>query len=287
VLRELGFSQLLMDATVSYDYDAASERLDAEMEFSVHQVEKVEASVSLSDVPPDAMQGGTATIPGLAAMDVRVRIEPEFARRYLSACAARRDQTAETYRDSLVAETLTVLSRAGMQLGPGLSRAVREFHDSWGEFHISARPAKPVNLMGLMFTAPDSWQEQLGVQVALNKRQVLDLSFEFRPPDADELAVMLGKQPPADTTPRKPQPRYHYVYKTTPLGALDQHIGNEVRLYLRDDQPMRSGTLVAITGGELRVEQRLHGGKITAHVSLDDVVRAETRSVEQLPTAKR
>lgn len=282
LLRELGFSELLMDATLSYDFDPRAERLDAQLEFAVQQIEKVEASLTLADVPADALQGGAAAIPSLAGMDMRVRVEPEFARRYLAACAARRDQSPEQYRDTLVAETLAALSRAGLQLGPGLAQAVREFHQTWGEFQVTANPERPVNLMGLLFSSPDNWQQQLGVQVALNRRQLLDLSFEFRPPDAEELAVMLGQEPPP-SKPRKPQPRYRYVYQATPLAALEQHIGNEVRLYLRDDQPMRAGTLTAIAGGELRVEQRLHGGKITAHVALEDVARAETRRVEQVP----
>jgi hypothetical protein len=285
LLRELGFSELLMDATLSYVYDPGSERLDADMQFSVDQMQKLQASVSLTGVPADAMQGGMATIPSLAGMDVRVRIEPEFARRYVGACAAQRDQSLDDYREALINQTLADLSRAGMQLGAGLTQAVRDFHQTWGEFQVSANPEQPVNLMGLLFSSPDNWQQQLGIEVALNQRPLMDLSFKFRPPDAEELAVMLGQEPPP-SAPRKPQPRYHYVYKPTPLSALDGHIGNEVRLYLRDDQPMRAGILVGIAGGELRVEQRLHGGKITAHVAIDDVARAETRHVEQITADK-
>ena len=67
------------------------------------------------------------------------------------------------------------------------------------------------------------------------------------------------------------------------MAGLGEQIGAEVRLYLRNDQPVRSGILVGLSGGEARVEQRLQGGKITAHVPLEEILRVEVQQVEQIP----
>ena len=66
------------------------------------------------------------------------------------------------------------------------------------------------------------------------------------------------------------------VYQSVAPGSLGQHIYREVRLQLRN-QPERSGILVAVTNGQASVEQRINGGKFTAHVPLKDIVAATAR----------
>lgn len=285
LLRELGLQALRMDAVMAYDFDAIERRLDAQLELDVHQIERVQAELQLADVSPAAITDGIAAgpnaIPTLAAMSVDVRVEPEFGRRYLAACAARRGQTPEDFRQALVADTLANLSRSGLQLGPGLSQALQTFHRDWGDLRVSAQPAAPLNLMALMFTPPDDWQRQLGVRVSVNRVPVQDLSFALRPPNAHDLAVMMGQEPPPPAA--APQDRYRYVYRDVPVSRLAEHVGAEVRLHLRDEQPTRAGVLVAVAGNEVRVEQRLLGGKITAHVALQNVGRLEVRQLEKIP----
>lgn len=284
ILRELGFEHLEVDARMAYDYDSARRSLDGSVDFDVARIERLHATVGLDNVAPDAFRGGAPSLPSLADMAVEVRVEPAFGRKYLNACAERQQQTPEAYRDRLVRETLAELARGGLQLGPGLRAALEEFHRDWGEFQIGIAPPQPLNPLALMFNPPADWQETLGLRVELNQRPIADLSFELRPSNAEELAAMLGQDVPS--TPRIKAPRFHYVYRTVAVAALGDHLGAEAKLHLRDGQPMRSGTLVAVTGGEVRVEQRLHGGKITAHVQVSDIVKAEVQQVERLPEAR-
>lgn len=283
LLRELGLEQLRMDAALSYDYDAQARRLDARMDLDVHQIERVELAVELGDIAPGALAAGAGlnAVPTLASMSMTLHIEPEFGQRYLAACAERRKLDVDSLRRTLVAESLAELSKVGLQLGDGLRTALELYHEEWGDLRIAAEPPAPLNLMKLLFAEPGDWQRLLGVRVAVNRMQVQDLSFELRPANADELAVLLGEEPPR--RPLEPKDRYRYVYRDRPVGSLADHVGAEVRLYLVDDQPMRAGYLVGISGGQARVEQRLHGGKITAHVALRDIRRLEVRQVEKIP----
>lgn len=284
VLRDIGVEQLLINAAMSYDYQESERRLDAHLEFDVQGIERVEADMVLGDVAPGSLGKGAAnmeSIPTLVGASMNLRIEPEFAKRYLAACAERRGLDVAAYRDTLVDETLAQLSRVGLQLGSGLRQAMQTYHRDWGDLRVSLEPPAPLNPMMLLFASPSDWQRTLGMKVAVNRVPVSDMSFDLRPPNADELAVMMGEQPPPK--PVKPRDRYRYVYRDIPATALAQHLGAEVRLELRGDQPERSGVLVAIGGGEARVEQRLHGGKITAHVSLDDIARVQVRQVEKIP----
>lgn len=286
LLRELGFERLRLNAGMAYQYDQARRAFDGRLDVDVAQIERVHASIALADVAPDALQGEMAGIPSLAGMAVEVRVEPEFGRRYLAACAKRRNQTLEAYRARLVNETLAEMARAGLHLGPGLIAALTDFHRDWGEFRISAEPAEPVNPMSLMFRPPEDWQKALGIRARLNRREIADLSFELRPPDPGEMAALLGQEVET-SAPRVKRPQYRYVYRPVAVSTLGDHLGVEARLHLRDGQPMRSGILTAFADGEVRVEQRLHGGKITAHVPLSDIVRAEVQQVERIPEANR
>lgn len=281
LLRELGLERLSLDAALAYDLDAAARRLAGQLELEIHQIARLEASVTLADVVADELaRGGVpATLPTLAGMRLRIHQEPAFAERYLGACAARLGQDVDTLRQALVNDTLAGLSRAGLQLGPGLRQAVWEYHRHGGDLRVSADPAQPINPMALLFAAPGALQQQLGLKVSVNGTPVTDTRFELRAANADELALMLGETPPP--RPSKPQTHYRYVYHERPVASLTRHIGDQVRLHLNDGQPTRAGVLVAVKGGEARVEQRLHGGKITAHVALRDIARLEVREVEQ------
>lgn len=287
LLRELGLDALSMDATLSYHYDDKARQLALLVELDVHQVERITAGLDLGDVDPEALtgKGGLNSLPSLAGLRLDLRVEPEFGDKYLAACAKRRGQDVEVYRKASAADTLAGLSRSGLQLGPGLSWVVEAYHQQWGDLHISAEPPTPLNLMAMLFAPPENWQRQLGVRVALNRMEVQDLRFELRPPDSDELAVMLGAEPPVKARP--PQDRYRYAYHDASVATLSAHIGAEVRLYLRNEQPLREGTLQGIVANEARVEQRVHGGKVTAHVPLGDIVRLEVRRIEKIPSSAK
>lgn len=284
MLRELGLKRLAMDASLAYDYDANDRRLKARMDMEVHQIERISAAIDLADVAPEALAGGgnVGSLPTLAGMTVDVRVEPDFGRRYLAACAAKQGQDVDSYRDALVSQTVARLSQAGLQLGAGLRQAVATYHKDWGDLHIALQPPKPLNPMMLLFGQVSDWQPVLGARVSINRVPVPDLSFELRPANSDELATMLGETPPP--RPTKAPPRYHYVYRDAPVASLSRHVGAQVRLHLTGDQPVRDGILVGVQGGEARVEQRLYGGKITAHVSLGEIRRVEVREVEQVPS---
>jgi hypothetical protein len=285
ILRELGFDELQMDASLSYDYDKAEHKLRADMALDIAQLERMQADVALSDVAPDALEEGMNSIPSLASMNLSYRVEPAFGRRYLAACAKRVDQDVDTYRKARVGRALTKLAQAGVRLGPGLTRALQDYHQSWGEVRVFAEPAKPVNMLAMMFSPPQNWVDQLGIRVKLNRREITDLSFAVRPSSAEELAILLGQEPPPNVR-SKPKPRYHYVYRPARVSQLSSLIGAKVRLYLNNDQPVRSGVLVGLTEQEARVEQRLHSGSITAHVPLSEISRVEVQRLEQM-SAKR
>lgn len=282
LLRDMGFEQLRVNVAFSYEYDEPSRRFDGQLDFDIEQMERMQASMSLGDVAPDAMAGGMSGLPTLAGMALSMRVEPAFGRKYLETCAARANISVDDFRQQLVADTRALMARAGLQLGAGLSNALAEFHRDWGEFSVSAQPPAPLNPMALMFSPPGDWQRALGLRASLNQRPITDLSFELRPPDADELAILLGEET-APSGPRVKPPRYRRVFRTVTVGNLSHHVGAEVILHMGEGQPERHGLLVEVSGEELRVQQRLHGGKMTAHVPLREIVSAEVQFVEKIP----
>lgn len=284
LLNTLGMTELVMDMSTSYRMDEDRRQLAADVALDLEGIENIQGSITLGDVSPRILEGDSVqmdTLPTLVDLNLGVRVEPAFAEQYVSACAQKRGQSEDDFRKHLVDEAKSGMAGAGLHLGPGLADALNTFHHQWGNVSLAMHPAEPVNLLALLLGKATDWQRMLGLELALNGAPVTDLRFELRPPDAGELAVLMGEKPPKPKP--KPRDRYRYVYRTVPVTALNQHIGTDVRVQLRD-QPPRSGTLTGIVANEARVEQRLHGGKITAHVPLADIVSVEVRKVEKIPS---
>jgi hypothetical protein len=282
LLRELGFQEVLVNASAAYEYDQARQRLEGRMDLEVEQIEQMQASIGLDDVAPDSLQGSVTSIPSLAALSTTLRVQPKFGKAYVAACAKRLGLTADAYREKMLSASLAQMSRGGLQLGAGLRQALADFQRDWGEISFTARPPQPLNLMSLMFRPPADWREALGLRVQLNQRDVADLQFDLRPPNANELAQLMGQEPPP-AAPRVIRPRYHRVFRQVGVDILKKYVGDEVRLHLRGNQPTRSGILMGVSDNEARVEQRLLGGKITAHVQLQDIEKAEVEKLEKQP----
>lgn len=78
LLREIGFEQLVIDATMRYGYDDREQRFDGDIDLVVHDVERIQAEITLEGLPADAFQGHVSSIPTLAGMRTELTVEPKF-----------------------------------------------------------------------------------------------------------------------------------------------------------------------------------------------------------------
>ena len=130
--------------------------------------------------------------------------------------------------------------------------------------------ASNISLMSLMLAPPENLEEKLGLQLTLNGEFVTDLGIELGKDN-----TLLGSKKeagPKEPPPRKPS--FKREFRDVPVSSLASHLDKPVRVHVAG-QPVRSGILSDVTGRLIAVEQRVEGGKFTAHVSLDDAERVE------------
>lgn len=281
VMRAMGMDSIVLDMELGYDYNEAKRVLEARFNVDIHDMESFSTTVELSDIVLDDFNMVPGREPSLAYAELEMRVEPAFAERFLSTCAERKGMSVEQFRARQIREVQREVAASGFRLGPGLTEALQRYYTEWGNLLFTIDPDEPVGVMQMAFTPPDNLPKALGMHLLVNDQKVDDLSISWTGLPAD-FSLDQDEQESAEDY----RPRVHYTYRfvAVPKGELVQHLQNHVRLQVTG-QPAREGVLVAINGEVLQVEQRRHGGKLTAHVRLEDVQRAEVRVVEALPSA--
>ncbi len=276
LLKSLGMERLVMDFDAGYDYDKPRQRLDARFDLDIRGIESVHAAVVLDEVVLEKMDRVPSTMPTLIAAELEMNIEPEFGERYLAVCASRAGLSVDDYRRQQVEKQLSELEAAGLRLGQGLQTAIETFYRDWGEVALHLDPKEPVAMMQLLFVPPNQLPEVLGLNLHINDDEVQDISVQWLGPGEAGLQSLIQE----DTSGKGAVqgPRYEYRYVPVPVSQLVQHLQKPVRLRLRD-QPMREGILAAVGKETVAVDSRRHGGTLTAHVPVEDIVGAEVRVV--------
>lgn len=283
LLKALGMERLVIDFDSGYDYDKRRRRLDARFDMNIRGIESVRANVLLDDVVLENIDRMPKQIPNLVGGELSMRIEPRFGEDYLALCASRAGVSVEAYRQRQIDEQLRELELVGLRLGDGLRDAIKTFYRDWGEVALQLDPEEPVAMMQLLFVPPDQMPEVLGLTLHINGDEVQDMAVQWLGPDAGGLQALVGADKSAQAAPG---PRFEYRYIRVPVSQLAQHLKKPVRLKLRD-QPARNGILASVGKDVIAVDSRRHGGTLTAHVPVTDIVSAEVQVVVPVaPAAK-
>ncbi len=277
MLRDMGHKTLAGDGRLFYRYEEDARRLKGTVEFSIRGIQSLFMQVTLSGVSPQAVKSGSPGIPNLDDFRLTSKIPAVFGKNLNEYCAQQTGQTLAEYEEQAAASFMQNLAEGGVVLGYGLQMAVRSYYSNWGEIDIVAKPAKPVNLLGFVFSPPKNIEEALGLQVSVNNRLLTDLSFKLQK-DAKLLSKQGRKKKRKTLLPRL---RFKNVWNRVSAANLRHHQYKDVKLHLAG-KPSRSGTLVGLENGSALVEQRLDGGKFTAHVPLNTITGAEVQNRVQI-----
>jgi hypothetical protein len=281
-LRAIGFESMHVDISSYYRIDESAATLSAGFDMALRDMQSISADMTFEGVDLAAIEAGVPPQLNLGSLRMVIDVDPEFGRQLLKTCAVGTDLSVDEWSAVLAERSLQGFEAEGLKLGNGLANAVRQFHREWGAFSIEARPAKPVGLLSLVFLPPDQLASLLGLHMRLNGVPIADTSFEFEQPDAGVpagLGALFGAQPSdepdAGQAPQRPERiLVRRQYETIPVSAIDRYVDRPVRIKPRS-QPLREGILKGVADGEAEVEQRLHGGKFTAYVSLDEIEQFE------------
>jgi hypothetical protein len=279
LLEAMGIEQLALDADASYRIDKSAQTLDIGMHVDLHDIQTLDMDMRFSDVDSEALAQGVAPDFKLARVESAVSIAPAFGQRALEACAAGSGQTAEAWSQRLAEQALAGFELGGLELGRGLSEAVRSFYRDWGRIEIVAAPREPVGMLSLMFLPPDQLFDALSLRLSLNDRLVTDTSFTVTRPDGNALAALFGQREaqPAQEPAQAQRPQRIVVrreYEQIAVANLGNFLEHRVRIKPHG-LPEREGVLKKIDNGIAEVEQTVHGGKYTAFVPVADIATIE------------
>ncbi len=270
MLRDMGLETLVGDGRLYYRYDEVTRTLKSDIELNIENIQSGSMGVIFADVSPQAVKSSSPGIPSLSELRLSMTVRPFFGKKMSLYCADQAGLTVAKYEERAAAGLMQNLADNGIILGRGLQLAVRSYYTNWGKIDFSAKPARPVNLLALMFKPPTNIQQTLGLQLAINDRTLTDLSFRLQ----RGARLFSSSEPLKKKKPRAPKPRYQMIWKRVEPVKLQQHLDRKVKLYMAD-RILRTGILMGINGAMAEVEQRVSGGKLTAHVPLRNISRAE------------
>ena len=279
-LERLGFQQLVADARLRYDFLPRSGGLAVEGHLVQHGLSRGSFEAELSGLKsPGAMAAGVP--PQMRRLVIRTQYDAGYLQRALADCAASQGVEPGAYVDRLLAADEATLARQlGFVPGAGLRFALGQMIGKAAELVIVANPGSALNPATLSAYRPQQLVQVLGINLSVNGQAVSDLSFSL-PSASGTLADLTGEAVAggdsgvtAEAQESRPKPpRARFI--NTPLEELQRYIGRDVRIHTSDRPGPQKGILVALGNGQLDLEQRLYGGKMTVYIPLREIRRVE------------
>lgn len=269
LLKDMGRDYLNADARLFYRFDEESRRLTGGIELTLFDIQSVIMGLALENVSPQALEHGMPGVPWLADFRLTMQTDPEFGQEMSAYCADKSGKTEAEYKEYSAGMFMQGLADNGIELGRGLEQAVRSYYRDWGEIDIIVKPPTPLNILTLMVRPPENIQQILGLQVAINDQLLTDLDFTLNQAANPFVPEVEKKAPLA-------RPRYKMEWKEIPTSRLMNYRDMRVRLHVAD-RPVRKGILIGVDRKTVLVEQRVTGGKFTAHVPMRKIYRAEAK----------
>jgi len=260
LLKSMGVRELVADIGFGYRWNKESKTIAADLITELRGMQSMEAGLSLTNVTLPGDQQMPGTMPLLAGLNLELRVEPEFGRRYIETCAERRNLRADVFRQDLLGNVTDMLGALGISLSAGLTDGLAAFYRDWGDVHFAAQPKNPVGLMGLLMMSPDQRLDALGLELKVNDRWISDIRVDWRKP-----------APRRSDAPKTEE--YREEYRNVPLAELGNYLHYKVRIHTEDG--VRQGVLESIVAAGLALARRVHGGTFTVYVPQDTVERAE------------
>ncbi|TVO76739.1 hypothetical protein [Sedimenticola selenatireducens] len=281
-VEQLGFQQLVADASLRYDYSQRAGEINFVMDYAMAGLSNFGMEMSISGVPqPGTLVSGA--IPQIKQMIVRYQVDQGYTQRVIESCAKQAGQDRSSFVSALFnQEPGYFVKNIGFVPGEGIRFTLRHLLTQPGELRITLSPEGAIDPGILSAYKPQDLLRVLGVNASINGQPVSDLSFTL-PEGGEKLASLFGDgvalgpekgvQGQAKGSSAVKLVRTRYI--ATPVGELQRYIGRDVRVFAADRDEPQQGVLVAMKNGQLDLEQRLHGGKMTLYIQASKIERVE------------
>jgi hypothetical protein len=282
-LQELGVEQLRGNTRMGYRHISQSQKLYLDIQGEFMGLQKMSLSLELNNVP--ALDVRRTMGIALANLKLAYYTSPDFGHRIAEYCGEKRGLAADQYSELLADEILRMISQDGIILGYGLTWALKNYVENWGELSIELSPPRPLGLVSLMNLPRAELPEKLGLQLAINGQLVTDLYFSIH----DSAPLPWKSAGKAEKRIIKPRIRYRWDYRKVPLGGISSYLDHKVRVRTADGV-VHEGKLVGTGANGISIQKKISGGKFIAHLSPANIrsmqVRIRTKVVPEKSAAQ-
>lgn len=223
-----------------------------------------------------------AMAPKLDEVRLLYNMDGEYMKGVKKYCSSRLGMTEKAYIERMVNATDEEYQRFyGFIPGEGIRDAIRSFLQDPGEIDVRMRPSPDVNPAMLNQYRPQDIISLLGLNLYVNGQPVSDLSFTID----EKYSSLFGNQAYGEDKTEQEEAKRRiarYQFQVTPLAQLPQYIGAQVKMKTRDGK-LREGTLVSVNRQTAQIEQRIHSGKFTVHVPIEQVSQFQVNRLLQEP----
>ncbi|MGB5063863.1 MAG: hypothetical protein WBQ37_08890 [Candidatus Competibacter sp.] len=277
--QEMGYDHFIGNVEIGYRLDAAHNILVVRVDSNTRDWATMNMDIGLA-IPGSVRsitELATQTKPKLASLNVTIQ-DDGFNQRRNNYCAAKAGKTIDDYLADHVRLLTERLSANGINPGPGLIAAYRQFLSNGGRITLTAAPPAPIDPSELQYYSAEDAIKLLGLKMQVNGEAVTDLSASW---DSAKVAHALGAEPEPEQSVEEaaPAPAEQVVmiqksYHPTPVGELGQYVGKIAKLKTSTGATFK-GQLGVVAEGMVKIKIRKSGGSVTLSLRTNEIDSAQ------------
>ncbi len=268
---------LIVYVNTGYELDVSRRLGRFEFGYRVEGRESVEMLTLVSGMPqPGAMLAGA--LPVIEKISIAYRPGREYVSGMVSDCAKSSGLSMPLYVGGMLAQPdERIISEMGFVPGPGLRRALERILLQPEAVLVELGPIEDMSVFMTPELAPRRVMDLLNLRLSVNDEPVLDLSYQEASAVRNTAAQADHSVGGGGSDQERQVLRPPMRFIETEVSDLGRHLGRDVRLYVLKHERPHLGALVQVGDGEVSVEKRVYSGRITVHVPLEGVIKAEVR----------
>lgn len=289
-LERLGIDTLSASSVMGYNLDQSNGDAWVFLDYELAGMDSLSLAMSLRGIPePGAVVMGA--MPRIADIDLSYSLQSGHIKRMVEYCSRQSQQTSEQFLDAVFNQSDNEIARnLGFVPGPGIKQMLRKLVTDGGTVQLKANPPDSLDPATLSAYKTEDLMRLLKVKISLDDKPVKDLRISFVS-EGEALSGPLnlsgfgiGTQDSAAGKPSDDsdaeeadvqEERRRMRYVETGISDLRLYIGSRVKLYTVNSSKPKQGFLSGYKGNTFSVEQKIHGGTMTAHVRDSEIARAE------------
>ncbi len=272
-LTRMGYSTMVMDVEIDYDYEKVKNLLNMEMAIRLQGMQGVNMKAKMRVAPSDVLQGKEIK-PVIESMRIEV-VDTGYAEKRNRFCGAQLQSNEEGY---LTRHIELLSGEVGATFPSETIEAYKKYMQGSGRMSFQIEPKTGVDLETIGAYPMKDAIDLLGLQVTIDKHEVdfgkfeWGKSFTSQPPEegVEEDGKAASSEQALATMPVPAR------YRATAPSQLKRYIGYQARVKT-ERGTRRDGVIESVAGGTVTMRLLPEGGRgyISFPIDVSEIVSAE------------